>query len=609
MTRAGPSIGCSVVAFVSCACTQCWTRQPGAGARRTVREAGERRWGQGGIEAVNPEPIEDEISLSELWELFVRGLFFVVPVVLVAALLTFVLVRHAPRVYQATSTILASQPDAGLKSFNVSLVTAPPANVAAYEAAAKGFPTLKRALESLGIPSPTRTQVDALRQKLSLSANQSSGPSVILLNVRDKNPSRAAAEANAIASSLLAWDKDRASSHLQTIVKTLRGQIKALNAQITADRTGAANAASDISGLQQLKAQQTLQLNAAQALSNSAVGLLEVITPAQAPLKPVGPRPKLAAAIAAVLAFIAGYLIVLLRSALDSKYRSVEDLGRDLELNVLAVFPSLGPKAGLLPRERVNFLRTNLSFATAAAHPKVYLVTSADSGDGKTTLAVNLAEAYARNEYRTLLIDADLRKPDVGRMLGVEAEGSWDLLALLKDPSLHISLRTIDVDGASFEVLPTKLESSRATELLSKAFKTVLGRINDFDVIVIDSAPLLAVADSLVVAPHVTSVVLASNLVETDKRRIRSAVGLLERLGVQVAGLAVTHVSESGGKRRGSGYGYGESYGYGYGYASKTEREHRKGFGRTGMRVLSRLPRRSVNRSESQNPSATDDLS
>ena len=521
---------------------------------------------------MNPEPYQDEISLHELWELMRRGLPFAVAVTVLAAFTTFMLVRQAPRVYQASSTILASQPDSGLKSFNVSLVTAPPVDVPAYEAAAKGFPVLKRALGDLGNASPTRAAIDDLRKKLSITAEQDASSSLIYVQVRGENPNQAAAQANAIAASLLNWDKNRASSHLQTIVKTLEGQIQSLDAQIATDNASGSGTASDIAGLQQLKAQQTLQLNAAQALTNSAVGRLEIVTPAQTPIKPVAPRPKLAAAIAAVLALMAAYLFVFLRSALNSRYGSIDELARDTDLTILGEFPRLGPKAGLLPRERVNFLRTNLSFASASIHPKVFVVTSADPGDGKTTVAVNLAEAYARNEYRTLLIDADLRKPDVGNVLGVQPEGSSDLLALLQNPSREISLRSIDVDGVAFQVLPTSAESARATELLSRAFKGVLNRIQDFDVIVIDSAPILPVADSLTIAPYASGVIVAANLVDTDKRRMRGALALLHRLGVQVMGLAVTQVPEKQAKRRGSGYGYGYGYGYGNGYGADAEK-------------------------------------
>jgi capsular exopolysaccharide synthesis family protein len=509
-----------------------------------------------------------------------RGFPFAIAVTVLAAFTTFMLVKQAPRIYQASSTILASQPDSGLKSFNVSLVTAPPVGVSAYEAAVKGFPVLKRALVELGDASPTRTAIDDLRNKLSITAEQDTNSSLIHVQVRGQDPNGAATQANAVAASLLTWDKNRAASHLQTIVETLQGQIKSLDAEIANAQSTGSGTASDISSLQQLKGQQMLELNAANALKNSAVGRLEIVTPAQAPLTAVEPRPKLAAAIAAVLALMAAYLFTFLRSALDSKYRSIDELARDADLNILGEFPKLGPKAGLLPRERVNFLRTNLSFASASIHPKVFVITSADPGDGKTTVAVNLAEAYARNEYRTLLIDADLRKPDVGHLLGVQPEASWDLLALLQNPSREISLRSIDVDGATFHVLPTSRESTRATELLSRAFKGVLDRIQDFDVIVIDSAPILPVADTLTIAPHASGVILSASLVDTNKRRMRGALALLHRLGVHVMGLAVTQVPETQAKRRGSGYGYGYGYGNGYGPDGEKRRATTRGEGR-----------------------------
>lgn len=479
-------------------------------------------------------------------------------------------------------------------------MTAPPVDIGAYEAAAKSTPVLKGALEDLGSRSASRASIDGLRKRLSVTAEQTKNSSLIHVQVRDPNPSQAAAQANAVAASLLGWDKNRAAGHLQTIVDTLQAQIKALDAEIVSDKTNHNASTSDISGLQQLKAQQTLELNAARALKSSAVGALEIVNPAQPPLQPVEPRPKLAAAIAAVLAIIVSYLIVFLRSALDSRYHSVDELSRDLDLNVLGEFPSLRSGVGLLPRDRVNYLRTNLSFASAAAHPKIFLVTSADSGNGKTTLAINLAEAYARNDYKTLLLDGDLRKPDVATQLGVEAEGAWDLASLLENPSLEPTLRQVDIDGVSFHVLPASVHPSQATELLSRGFKTVLERLKDFDVVVIDSAPILPVADSLVIAPHTSGALVAASVVDTDKRRIRNAMGLLQRLGVNVFGVAATRVSERKTRRRGSGYGYG----YGYGYGQNDEAGlHPKQRGRSGA-IATRFGRRS--RTLEQEPSRSD---
>ena len=465
--------------------------------------------------------------------------------------------------YQASATILASQPNTGLKSFNVALVSAPTIDVSAYKAAATSEPVLKAALGDAGAGQVSPAAIEALRKKLSITAQQSRSSSLIDVQVKSSSPHRAAQLANAVAQALLAWDKDRASSHLQTVVSTLKGQIKSLDAEIVAEKAHPTQTGSDLNGLQQLKAQQSLELNAAQALQSSVVGNLEIVSPAQSPDSPISPRPKLAAVIAAVLAFMASYLLVFLRSALDSRYHSVEGLAEDLGLSVLGEFPRLGSGARFLPRERVNFLRTNLSFASAAVHPKVFLVTSCESGDGKTTVASNVAAAYARNDYRTLLVDADLRKPDLSHMFGVQPEGASDLAHLLKDPSCDPVTLPVEVDGYTFSLLPTNTEANEATESLSHGFRSVLDRLRDFDVIILDSAPILPVADSLVIAPHSSGVVLAASLKTTDRNRIRNTLGLLQRLGVKVFGLAVTHVADQRGHRGSSSYGYG--YGYGYG--------------------------------------------
>jgi capsular exopolysaccharide synthesis family protein len=225
----------------------------------------------------------------------------------------------------------------------------------------------------------------------------------------------------------------------------------------------------------------------------------------------------------------------------------------------LAEFPSVGRHEFGRLREPSSYLRTNLLFATEDAHPRVFMVTSSVAGEGKTTVARHLAEGFVRYGYHTLLVDADLRAPTVAD--GYEIVGSVPEAATteswLSDASgtHHILTVTLDDDG-QLDVIPQFKQVSNAPELLGRGFRLALARWQDYDVVVIDTSPVLAVADSLTIAPHCTGTVFVVDRQEADRRKLTAAIGSLQRVGVQVLGVVANNVGqlETGG-------GYGTPYG------------------------------------------------
>ena len=505
---------------------------------------------------------QQEPSFRDFISLIRKGLVFALAVGIGAALLTYILAKRVPPTYEATATVLASQPDSSLQSFNVNLVTAPSLDASAYQAAATSGPVLKMALTQLGNAKPSQATIDAFRKEMSVKADASRQSSLIHLTVSDASSTHAANAANAVATALVAWDKDRASRNLTTIVSALQGQITSLDAQIQQAKAAGQPDAGQISGLQQLRAQQELQLYAAKALQSSAVGLLEVLEPAAIPSTRSAPHPGRSAALAFVLGLFMVYGLLLLRDALDTRFRGTEDLAHSTGLPVQAEFPHLPGNLRHLPREASNFLRTNVLFATSRDQPKVILVTGAGSGVGKTSVAMSLAESFARSDYETLLIDADLRKPVIGQEYNLNSITDTPLQSYLKDPAVFFEPAEIRIEGSVLDVVPSFGPAPSPTELLAQGFGPFLSRVKDeYDVIVIDSAPVLPVADTLAIAPHTTGVLFAVSLPSTDRRSAKAALNLLERVGVRVFGTVGTNLEQA--KNGSAEYGYG--YGYGYG--------------------------------------------
>jgi capsular exopolysaccharide synthesis family protein len=303
----------------------------------------------------------------------------------------------------------------------------------------------------------------------------------------------------------------------------------------------------------------------AQAERAGATGRLQRFEAATVPLRPFRPQPERDAAIAAVLALLAVYGTAFLRVALRTNVADPDDLARVTGLPVLATFPRTPGGRTRLPTDSAAYLRTAVEFGTTDAHPKVLLVTSAGTGDGKSSVAIALASSFARRGDRTLLIDGDLRDPVLAKEFGIDAEKVPTLANALRDPGKRFVPAEVDIGGqVSFDLLPsvafkTGLPSSQnPTDLLSDGFAGVIERAEkeNYDVIVVDSAPILPVADALSIAESVTGAVLVARLPESDARSVRQALALLLRMRVRVFGAVATNVAGVARRRPGA-YGMG----------------------------------------------------
>jgi polysaccharide biosynthesis transport protein len=216
--------------------------------------------------------------------------------------------------------------------------------------------------------------------------------------------------------------------------------------------------------------------------------------------------------------------------------------------------------------EAYRGVRTALYFSAREGH-RIVQITSPNPGDGKTTVASNLAVSIAQSGRRTLLIDADLRRPTVHKVMNLPNEvGLASVIAGMVDP--QEAVRETGVPNLS--VLTTGPIPPNPAELLTSShFKELLDFFRDrYDFVIVDTPPVLAVTDPCVVAPRVDGVVLVIRLVKNGRPMAERAKELLAGLGVSVFGVIVNAVED--GAIGGYGYGYyAYRYGrYGYGYGS-----------------------------------------
>ena len=221
------------------------------------------------------------------------------------------------------------------------------------------------------------------------------------------------------------------------------------------------------------------------------------------------------------------------------------------------------PKSRLA--ESYRAVRAGLLFGGRSG-VRVIQVTSADPGDGKSTLAANLAVSLGRSGKSTVLVDCDLRRPRVGRLFGLMKDGVC-VTEAIADPD-RVDEAAVDVGVDGLRVLPCLRKPEHPAELLSsQAFEEFVEVLRQkFDFVVLDSPPVLAVSDPAATAPAADGVVLVTRLSKRTRRKVRESLDTLERAGANVVGLVINGIEPGGEYTRGveSGY-YGGGYGGGYG--------------------------------------------
>ena len=210
--------------------------------------------------------------------------------------------------------------------------------------------------------------------------------------------------------------------------------------------------------------------------------------------------------------------------------------------------------------EAFRSLRTNLEFAAVDRPLRTILVTGAEAGDGKTTIATNLAAIFAQGGKRVLLLDADLRRPRVHRFLGIQNRvGLTDLFrdGLSVDSVMH---PWADANSKSMFVITTGSLPPNPAELLgSHKMDSILAEVaSRVDVVIIDSPPSL-VSDAQVLAAKVDCVLLVVQPGKTHSGAARATREQLERAGARVVGAVFNRIPRSHGYYYG-GYQYYSPY-------------------------------------------------
>jgi len=297
---------------------------------------------------------------------------------------------------------------------------------------------------------------------------------------------------------------------------------------------------------------------------------IRIVERAEMPSAPVIPKRGRNYQIALVVGLALGVGLSLLFEHLDNTLKTPEDVKNTLRLPFLGMVPEVvaKPGAGATVRPLImknadvsavsdsyRILRTNLLFSRPDSQGGVFLVSSANPGEGKTTTVANLAASLAQNGGKVLAIDADLRRPTMHQLFGVgKVPGLTDLIV----GSCQASEAIKPTRFKELQTIPCGYIPPNPTELLGSAsFREVIRALRThYEWVLIDTPPILAMADTPVLAPFVDGVILVVGAEQSSRTAVQRAVDQILSVGGKVTGVVLNKVN----LERNSYY-YGQYYG------------------------------------------------
>jgi tyrosine-protein kinase Etk/Wzc len=281
------------------------------------------------------------------------------------------------------------------------------------------------------------------------------------------------------------------------------------------------------------------------------VGEVEIIDPAALPYKPVPTLGMLKLLLALIFGVGAGIALALLRERWDVSIKNPQDMAEQLQLSSLGLIPRVDPNQ-VEGMEAYRVLRTRLLLTPQVAQARSVVITSAIAGEGKSTTAANLAAAFAWEGRRVLLIDADLWRGRLHRLFATRrTPGLADCLH--HEQPLPEAIHRTDIASLSF--MASGRTAGPPSDLLTGArMPRLLEQLREhFDLVLIDTPPILTAAETAVLSTSADGVVLVVRAGHTDREAVQHAVKEIGAVGAKLVGAVLNDPKELTRK-------YGPSY-------------------------------------------------
>ncbi len=340
---------------------------------------------------------------------------------------------------------------------------------------------------------------------------------------------------------------------------------------------------------------------------NLKIGNIRVVDKAETPLVPIKPQKLRTMLLAIIFGLGAAFGVAFLLEYIDDAMNTPEDINQQLHIPFLGIIPlrqqkgptpedaETGPpglESFSSPRspttEAYRGIRTNIFYSLPEAEPQVILVTSTLAQEGKTTCATNIAITMAQFGYRVALLDCDFHRPQIRKIFAIAQEDGMtnllvgnkkidDVVCTTEVPNLYV------IPSGPIPPNPSEILGSTKMQALVEELK------QKYDKIIIDSAPIGAVTDSLMISRSVDGIVFIVRAGSTPRKIAGNAVGALKGIGATVLGAVI-----NGLDTHKAGYHYYSNYPYHYGhysYGDDADRFEPQGLGKQ-LTSISRKVRR-----------------
>jgi succinoglycan biosynthesis transport protein ExoP len=297
---------------------------------------------------------------------------------------------------------------------------------------------------------------------------------------------------------------------------------------------------------------------------------VRIADPARPQLVPVFPNKRIFIGLGFLLSLILSMAVVLLQDMFDKSLRDPMQTRRDIGLDVIGILPHVQHPKELSPRrarsmevvttglatrperwfnsaqfyeESANALLTSICMTRISQPLKTVLLTSAQQGEGKSSCIAHLAASHARQGYKTLLIDADLRRPAQHEIFGLKNDcGIAD--AVTRRTSLS-EIRQLVPGSVRLDVITAGQADTRVYEGVGRAVERIVSAAaSQYDMVFIDAPPMLCFAEPLQLAAMVDGVIVVCQAGETSKQAVSGLLLTLNRIGAKVLGVVLNRVEQ-----------------------------------------------------------------
>ncbi len=510
-----------------------------------------------------------EMTMRDYWHVVVRRRGLIILAVIVTVAGAMFMVSQQNKIYEGEAQMLVRSAN-GDNVFNN--------NQQSAQNSARLIETEIRVLEGNTVEDRVRENLGIEGDLPNVAGSAVGQTDVISVKVQSHDPQVAAQLSNAYVDAYIDVRREQNVNSLLDAAGEVQNKVSDLDVQI-AELDDDLRTASDAdrpaleAERQRLVDQRAVfqsRLDQLQVDASVQTGSAQPVRTAEVPDGPIEPSPLRTGVLALIVGLLLGLGAAFLADYLDDSITTPDELERATGgLPVLTTVPDESapdarPIALSRPGDTVveayRGLRTALQFVALEKNIRIIQVTSPLPGEGKTTTAANLAVLMAQTGRRVVLVDGDLRRPRLHEVFG--SDGSRGLTSALLGQSTMDLLWPVALPAGHLEVMAAGPIPTNPSETLgSQRMRSVLDELAQmFDLVVIDSAPVLPVTDAVVVAGLVDAVVLVARADQTTDRQLREAVGLLTRSGAPLVGAVLNGVDPDRDP-------YGQGYGYRKGYA------------------------------------------